>query len=168
MTRFVKLSALAGCAAVVIAAVPAGAATPATATLSKAKKSVAWKGTATPLFSPVPDPILDCQLIADPNCDHYALKVDLGEGAKIQIVLKGEDPANANSATKPYNDFDAYIYAPDHTIVAQSSSGSGNETMTFIHRAKWRKQAYDIAVRSWVVIPGATYKGTAKAITLGK
>jgi hypothetical protein len=168
MARFAKLLALAGCAAVVIAAVPAGAATPATAALSKTKKSISWNGTATPLFSPVPDPILDCQLISDPNCDHFTLKIDLGEGAKIQVILKGEDPANANSPTKPYNDFDAYIYAPDHTIVAQASTASGNETLTFTHRAKWRKQAYDVAVRSWAVIPGATYKGTAKAITLGK
>ena len=168
MTRFVKLLALAGCAAVVITAVPAGAATPATAILSKTKKSIAWNGTPAPLMSPVPDPILDCQLIADPNCDHFALKINLGEGAKIQVVLKGEDPANENSPTKPYNDFDAYVYAPDHSIVAQASTGSGNETMTFIHRAKWRNQAYDVAVRSWVVMPGATYKGSAKAITLGK
>jgi len=166
MTRLVKLLALAGCAAVVIAAVPAGAATPASAALSKTKKSISWNGTATPLMSPVPDPVFDCQLISDPNCDHFALKVNLGEGAKIQVVLKGEDPSTGG--TSVYNDFDAYVYAPDHSIVAQASTEKGNETMTFIHRAKWRNQAYDVAVRSWLVMPGATYKGSAKAITLGK
>lgn len=163
MTRFVKLLALAACAAVVLAGVPAGAATPGAATISKTKKSIAWNGSPTPLSSPL-DPTLDCDLVADPNCDHFALKVDLGEGAKITVSIKGSDPANA---TKPYNDFDVTIYAPDFTIVAESASTGGNETMSFVHKAKWRNKAYDVAVRSFLVMPGASYMGSAKAVTLG-
>lgn len=170
MTRSLKLLALVGCAVVIMASVPAGAATPATATVSKTKKTISWNGSATPLSSPVPDPIIDCNLIGDPNCDHFSLKINLGEGAKIQLQIKGEDPANANALTKPYNDFDVFIYAPGAPAapIAQGTSGSGNETVTFTHRGRFRNQNYDIAVRSWLVVPGATYKGMVKAITLGK
>lgn len=170
MTRLIKASALAACAALLITAVPADAATPATATISKTKKTVAWNGSPTPLSSPWPDPIIDCELVSDPNCDTFSLKVNLGEGAKLELTIKGEDPANPDIATRPYNDFDVFIYAPGPpgAPIAQGTSGSGNENVQFTHRAKYRNQSYRIAVRSWLVVPGATYKGSVTAITLGK
>ena len=171
MTRFLKLLALAGCAAMVITAVPAEAASPASATLSKAHRTASWSGADATLSSIVFDPIgigNDCNLLGDPFCDHFFLKIDLGEGAKIQLQIKGDDPATGG--TKPYNDFDVYIYAPGPAAapIATGTTDKGNETVTFTHRARWRKQNYDIAVRPWLVTPGSSYKGSVKAITLGK
>ncbi len=171
MTRFVKLSALVGCAAILIAAVPARAATPATAAISAKKKTASWQGAEATFSSIAFDPIgigNDCNLLGDPFCDHFFLKIDLGEGAKIQLQIKGDDPATGGS--KPYNDFDVFIYAPGPAAapIAVGTSDKGNETVTFTHRARWRKQNYDIAVRPWLVLPGASYKGSIKAITLGK
>jgi hypothetical protein len=172
MPKIAKLIALSCCAVVALSALPAGAATPGGATMSKTKKSLGWTG-ASSTFSSAPfDPIgigNDCNLLGDPFCDHFSLKIDLGEGAKIQIQIKGSDPASATDPTKPYNDFDVFVYPPGAAAapIVIGGSPSGNETVTFVHKARWRKQPYDIAVRPYLVMPGATYKGAAKAVTLG-
>lgn len=168
MTRAVKVLAVVAAAALSFAVVPADAASPASGTVSKSKKSLTWTGAATTFSSPTPPFDLGCNDMPDPNCDHYTLKINLGEGAKIEVSIKGADPANANSPTKPYNDFDIYMYAPDGTRVGTGDSGSGNETFTFIHRARHRNKPYDITVRPWLVLPGASYKGFVKALTLGR
>lgn len=169
MTRFVRLLAILTCAAATAAAtIPAHAAAPAGATLSKTKRAASWTGAATTLSSPMPDPFLDCNLMSDPFCDHFTLKINLGEGAKISVQIRGTNPADPNSPTKPYNDFDIYITSPDGTTVAVGTTPSGNENVTFSHRAKWRNKPYDIAVRPWLVTPGDGYKGTVKAVTSGK
>lgn len=168
MRRLLKLLAVVSLTGLALVAVPAQAATPASGTLSKAKKSLSWTGAAATFSSPVAGIDLGCNDIPDPNCDHYMLKINLGEGAKISITVKGADPANENSTTKPYNDFDVFVYAPDGTRVAAGTSGNGNETFTFIHRARHRNKPYDVSVRPWLVLPGADYKGTIKAVTLGR
>jgi hypothetical protein len=149
-------------------AVPAEAASPATGTLSKTKKTLTWTGAATGMSMPTPPIDFGCNDFPDPSCDHYTLKINLGEGAKIEVTIKGSDPSNENSPTKPYNDFDVYIHAPDGTRVGTGDSPNGSESVTFIHRARNRNKPYDIAVRPWLVIPGANYKGSVKAITLGR
>jgi hypothetical protein len=171
MTKSLKLFALAGCAAVFATAVPAGAATPGGATVSSKKKTAAWQGADVTFSSIAFDPIglgNDCNLLGDPFCDHFALKIDLGEGAKIQLQIKGEDPSAGGA--KPYNDFDVFIYPPGPAAapIAAGTTEFGNETVNFTHRARYRKQPYDIAVRPYLVMPGASYKGTIKVITLGK
>lgn len=168
MTRVLKVLAFVAAAAISLAVVPADAASPGSGTLSKSKKSLKWTGATATFSSPTPPADMDCNLIGDPNCDHYTLKINLGEGAKIEISIKGADPANPNSPTKPYNDYDIYMYAPDGTRVGTGDSASGNETFTFIHRARFRNKPYDIAVRPWLVLPGASYKGFVKAVTLGR
>jgi hypothetical protein len=170
MTRIAKLLALGACAAVLLASVPAGAATPGGGTVSKKKKAVSWSGEAT--FSSAPlDPSIgnDCNLLGDPFCDHFLLKIDLGEGAKISLQIKGSDPADENDPAKPYNDFDVFVYAPGPAAqpIAMGVTGNGNETVNWVHKARYRNKAYDIAVRPWLVMPGATYKATVKAVTLG-
>lgn len=128
-----------------------------------------WKGTAT-LSSPFfVDSTLDCNLVRDPSCDHFALKLDLGEGAKIEITLKAEDAADPNDPTSFYNDWDVYVYAPGPPAAPIAVGAEiGNESVTFTHRAVHRNKPYDIALRSWLSIPGSTYTATAKAITLGR
>ena len=171
MTKLLKLLALAGCAAVFATSAPAGAATPGAATVSSKKKTAAWQGADVTFSSIAFDPIgigNDCNLLGDPFCDHFALKIDLGEGAKIQLQIKGEDPATGT--TKPYNDFDVFIYPPGPAAapIAMGTSEKGNELVTFTHKARYRKQPYDIAVRPYLVTPGSSYKGSIKVITLGK
>ena len=172
MTRFARLFALSACAAVVFAAVPADAATPGGAALSKTKKSVSWTGTAnlsSPFFEPFSDVVFfDCNLVSDPNCDHFSLKIDLGEGAKIQITLTAPDPADPDDLAKPYNDFDVYIYQSPSSAPVAMGTNSGNEKFTYVHKSRFRNKPYDIAIRPWLVMPGTTYKATAKAITIGR
>jgi hypothetical protein len=165
----VRLPAALAIAAIVVTSAPARAATPTTATLSAGKRAVSWKGTAT-LSSPYfVTSELDCNLVADPACDHFALRVDLGEGAKIQLTLRAEDPADPNDPAKAYNDWDVYVYAPGPAAAPIAVGAEiGDESVTFIHRGRYRKQPYDIAIRSWLSIPGTTYTATAKAITLGR
>jgi hypothetical protein len=168
MTRLAKLLVLTCCAALALASVPAGAATPATATLSKAKRTLSWTGADTALSMPLTgDLALDCNVFGDPSCDHFALKIDLGEGAKVQVQIKGENPSRESEGTM-YNDFDIFIYDPNGLKVASGESGNGYETVTFTHRARFRKKTYDVAVRPWLVVPGDGYKGYVKAVTIGK
>lgn len=147
----------------------ADAATPSAATLSTKKPAVTWKGTAS-LSSPFfVTSEIDCNLVADPSCDHFALKLNLGEGAKIQITVKAEDAADPNDPTSLYNDWDIYVYAPGPPAPPIAVGAEiGNESVTFTHRAIHRNKPYDIALRSWLSIPGTTYTATAKAITLGR
>jgi hypothetical protein len=171
MTKFLKLSALAVCAALFATSVPATAATPTGGAVSAKKKTVSWQGADTTFSSIAFDPVgigNDCNLLGDPFCDHFLLRIDLGEGAKIQLQIKGEDPSQGT--TKPYNDFDVFIYAPGPAAapIATGTSEFGNETVNFVHKARHRNKPYDIAVRPWLVLPGASYKGTIKVITLGK
>ena len=168
MRRLPKLLAVVSLIALALASVPAEAAAPASGTLSKKKKSLSWTGAAATFSSPFTGVDVGCNDVPDPNCDHYMLKIDLGEGAKISITIRGADPSNENSPTKPYNDFDVYVYAADGTRVAAGTSPNGNETFTFIHRARHRNKPYDVSVRPWLVMPGANYKGSVKAITLGR
>lgn len=155
--------------AIVPIAPDAGAATPSTATLSVKKPAVTWKGTAT-LSSPFfVDSTFDCNLVRDPSCDHFALKLALGDGAKVEITLKAQDAANPNDPTSLYNDWDVYVYAPGPPAAPIAVGAEiGNETVTFTHRAKYGNKPYDIALRSWLSIPGSTYTATAKAVTLGR
>jgi hypothetical protein len=173
MTRAAKLIAATCCVLAISVSAPAEAANPATGTLSKTKRSISWQGADASISGVAFDPAgtFDCNFFGDPTCDHFTLKIDLGEGAKIQLQIKGTDPSDETEAGKVYNDFDVYIYPPgsnNPAPIAQGTSPNGNETVTFVHRARFRKQAYDIAVRPWLVTPGATYKGSVKAVTLGK
>lgn len=161
--------AIAVSAAVLLTTVPAQSATPSAAMLTRSKRTATWKGTAT-LSSPYfVTSELDCNLVADPACDHFALRIDLGEGAKIQLTLKAEDAADPNDPAKVYNDWDAYVYAPGPPAAPIAYGAEiGNESFTFTHEAKHRRQPYDIAIRSWFSIPGTTYTATAKVVTLGR
>ncbi len=112
---------------------------------------------------------LDCNLVADPACDHFALRIALDEGAKIEITLKAEDPEDPNDPVKVWNDWDVYVYAPGPPAEPIATGAEiGDESLTFTHQRKFGKQPYDIAIRSWFSIPGTTYKATAKAITFGR
>jgi hypothetical protein len=164
--RAIRITAVAAAAAMLFG-IPAEAASPASGSITRTKKSVSWNG--GPFVLSEPGPNSDCAGGAsDPICDHYILKINLGEGAKIEVAIKSPQASTGSLPAPDGSDFDLYIYSPDGTPVASSATAAGNEKATFKHKARWRNKAYEIRVVPWVVIPNSTYKGTAKALTTPK
>jgi hypothetical protein len=154
------------CLFVALAATPSWAASPASGTLSKAKKQITWKGGPFAASFTTPDPIIGCPGVD--ACDHFALKADLGEGSRIKITLRTPNPAVEADPLRPYDDYDVYVYAADGSEVAHQITANGNETLTFTHKARWRNKPYDISVDPWLVQPGSTFTATASVSKLMK
>ena len=129
----------------------ADAATPARGTLSKKVRSVRWKGTFT---LSQPNPVTgDCIGGAtDPICDHFLLKVDLPDGARIRVSVPMTDEPG---------DLDMHVYAPDGSLVGSGTKLQTNEAVEFRHRGRFRGKSYEVRVVPWIVVPGTTYDGTA-------
>jgi hypothetical protein len=168
--RLVKLLGVAATVVILATALPADAATPASATISLSKRTVSWQGADATFSSVAFDPAglgNDCNLTRDPFCDHFLLKINLAYDAKLQLQIKGENPSNA---VKPFNDFDVFVYPPGagKAPIAAGTSDSGNETVEFVHRARFRSGSYDIAVQPYVVLPGASYRGTVRVLSIEK
>lgn len=156
MKRTLTLLSLIALTGVLALNVPAGAATPAGATLSKKKKTVSWTGS---FILSDPSPIDGCVgEDASPICDRFQLKLDLGEGAKVKVVIPGQ------AAT----DIDLYVWAPGRILVGSSGNLPGaGESVEFTHRARFRNRAYTIEIKPYVVIPSTSYKATATVLKLG-
>lgn len=166
--KILRLAAVASLLAVSLSVVTADAATPGSSSLSKTKRSVAFSGTGTFMSPWWLTADFDCNFVMDPTCDHFALKINLGEGAKISVTLTSSDPADADAVPpKPYNDFDVYVYAPGGSIPIAYGANPGNDRFTFLHQGRYRNKAYDFAVRPYLVMPGTKYKATVSAVTLG-
>lgn len=154
-------------------ALPAEAASPASGTLSKAKRALKWSGSfnlSFPAYSDT-DPVIDfnCKDMTADACDHYALKINLGENAMIEVKIIAVEPCPPGClAPADGNDIDLYVYAPNGASMGVGGTDTGVEKVRFKHKAKYRNKAYDIGVLPWFVRPGMTYKGTVTAITLGK
>jgi hypothetical protein len=160
MKRALTLLAVVAVSGLLAATVPAGAATPATGTLSAKKKSLTWTGTFT-LSEPVANLVTPACVLgeSDPICDHFKLKIDLGDGAKVRVSIPGQQAT----------DIDFTVFAPDGSEVATSGNLPGaSESATFSHRARFRNRPYEVQVVPYLVAPGTTYKATAQAVTLGK
>lgn len=136
--------------------IPVDAATPTSGTLSRTKKTLTWTGSFT---ASDPSPVEGCAGGTDsPICDHFALKVSLGEGAKIKVSIPGQ------TAT----DIDMYIYGPTGVLVGFSGNLPGmGEAVEFTHHARYRNKAYTVQMKPYLVVPGTTYKATAKVLVLG-
>ncbi len=155
MTKVAKALALTVCATIVVATVPVTAATPPGATLSKKMKSVSWTGS---FLLSEPTPVSGCAgEDADPICDRFMLKVDLGEGAKLKVVIPGQ-----------LGDLDLAVYAPGRVLVGSSGNPPGaGESVEFTHRARYRNRPYTVEVKPFAVLPTTSYKGTATVLKLG-
>ncbi len=157
MGRSFKLLALVLGAFVLATALPAEAAAPATGSLSSKKKMITFNGGP---FN-VSFPLAGCIVATDSSCDPYDLKVLMGDGAKFKVSIVGSagplDAANGN-------DFDLYVFAPDGTLAGSSESLGGKEAVIITHKSRHRGKPYAVRVVPFLVVPGATYKGTA-AIT---
>jgi hypothetical protein len=147
MHKMVRPLIAAVAAFVVVVAVPAQAASPGSGTLSKAGQKLKWTGSfqATTLEA-------RCDVVD--VCDHFKLKVNMGEGARIRVQLPAPNPAT---------DLDVYVYDPKGVEIAESGNlPSEDESLTFTHKAKYRNKVYDITVVPYFVVPGAvTYEATA-------
>lgn len=146
MHKTVRLLIAAGAAAVLLASVPAQAASPGSGTLSKAGQKLSWTGSfeATTLEA-------RCDVVD--VCDYFKLKVGMGEGGRVRVQLPMPNPAT---------DLDFYVYDPRGVEIAHSYNlPSENESATFTHKAKYRNKVYTIQVVPYFVIPGVSYKATA-------
>jgi len=147
----------------------AQAANPASGSISKSKRSVSWSG--GPIYLSQPNPVAsDCLGGSeDPTCDYFDLKVTLGEGAKVQVKVTTARPNTDDGVNGVQgDDYDLFVYAPNGALVAEGANPRGNETAEFRHRKQYNGRAYEIRITPWLVAPGSTYKGTAKALTLGR
>lgn len=146
----------------------AEAASPASGTLLRARPWVTWSGGPYVLSEPNYVNATCLGGARDPLCDHYALKVDLGEAARIQVSVTTSG-ANPNDGIQPLdgNDYDLYVYSPEGVLLAYAANTQGNERLIFQHRSRFKGRPYEVRVHPWFVRPGSTYKGSARALTLG-
>jgi hypothetical protein len=95
--------------------------------------------------------------------------VNLGDGAQIEVRVMTGTP-NPPEGAQPIDgdDYDLFVYAPNGALVAEAANAKGNETIVFRHSGRFRGQAYEIRVHPWFVFPGSTYRGTARALTVGR
>ncbi len=146
--RTVRIIVLAMATLCVLVAGTAEAANPAKGTLSNKKKSLSWTGTFT-----LSEPLNECTGPDDPICDHFMLKIDLKDGARVRIVIPSPSAAS---------DIDFYVYAPNGALVANSGNLIGEaESAEFRHSGRFTGKVYEVRVDPYVVPPGTSYKATA-------
>lgn len=172
MFRFTRLVIVATVAVGLLVQAPADAANPAGGTINKRKKALAWSGGPFTFSSAFPaDTGIDClQGSSDQLCDHFALTVNLGDGANVEAAIRTPNACSAGCLAAPVEgeDYDLYVYAPDGTLVAEKASPGGNEKLVFKHRKRFSGKPYELRIVPWAVRPGSTYKGTVKALSLGR
>ncbi len=146
----------------------AQAASPASGKLLRTKRVMTWSG--GPFILSEPNYVAaDCLGGKnDPLCDHFALTVNLADGAQIEVSVTTRSP-NPEEGAQPIDgdDYDLFVYRPDGALVAEAANTRGNEKIVFTHSARFSGKPYEIRVHPWFVLPGSTYKGTAKALTVG-
>lgn len=131
------------------AALPSEAATY-KGTLSKPKQLIKWTGTLI-----VSTATQRCQGAADQFCDHFKVKVNMGEGAKFRISIP---------TPTPVDDIDFQVFDPNGGEIALAAGElpGMDETAEIIHKKKFRNKTYDIAVNPFLIHPGTIYNGTIK------
>lgn len=146
MRHLQRVSTIATLAALILVPV-AWAADPSEGTVSH-KEDAAWTG--GPFF--LSDPVA-CTSSSDPVCDHFFLSVDAREGTHVGVGITTEDP--------DANDLDLFVYAPDGTLLASSTTPTGTESLVFEHSLAHGEGAYEVRVQPWLVEPGTVYEGVA-------
>lgn len=165
--RSLRLAAIVGLFGLLIGPV-AEAASPASGQLFAAKRAVAWSG--GPFFVSEPNYLSeDCLGGAnDPLCDHFALTINLPNGSRIEVSIATDVP-NPPDGAQPLDgdDYDLFVYAPNGTLVASAANVKGNETIVFRHSGRFTGKPYEVRVHPWFVLPGSTYSGSARALSVG-
>ena len=142
-----RLSLILVCILALAAHLSARAAEPSDGTVSK-HADVYWNGGPFVASNPAA-----CVNELDPSCDHFYLTVDAKDGAHVAVAITTDDPAG--------NDFDLAVYAPDGTLLANSTTATGSESLVFEHREAYGAGPYEVRVQPWLVTPGTTYEGAA-------
>ena len=165
------LAVVAGLGALLAASatLPAAASSPPSGHLHRAQRHLNWSG--GPFIVSEPNYFAPGCLggRSDPLCDHYALTVGLGNGALIEVSITTPRP-NPEDGAEPLDgdDYDLFVYAPNGGLVAQSANATGNERLVFRHRAAYTGKPYEVRVSPWFVAPLSRYKGTVRALSLGR
>jgi hypothetical protein len=152
---------------------PAGASSPGSGTITKSKRSVKWTGGPFTISDPVPDPLelYDPSCHTSSSCDHFALKMTLGDKAKLLIKIT-TPRANPPGGQQPVegDDYDLYVYDPNGVLISgeAGATAKGNEQVIITHAKRFNGKAYDISVRPWFVTPGSTYQGSVTALNVGR
>jgi hypothetical protein len=165
-----RIAAFVGVAAgLAMLTLTASASVPAGGTLSRSIRSLSWTGGPFTVTYPTSD--FECLGGAsDGFCDHYKLKINMGEGAKVKVSIVGS-PSGLEVLQGPAsgpNDFDLFVYDADGNLVGSSQGTTGRESVTFTQKARLRGRPYEVRVVPFIILPGATYKGTAAALTYVK
>ena len=166
MRKLIRVIVAAFAAGMLLTSATAHAAAPAGGTLSKSKRTLTWAGPAWNYAIPWPDASLFC---TDAQCDHFKLKINMGDGARIKVTAKASStPVDffqnfAGEGVAP-NDIDLFIYDPNGNEVGESAGPTGRESVTFTVKGKFRNKAYDVMVSPWLMLPGGTYSGMATTL----
>jgi hypothetical protein len=149
-------------AGVVAPALPAGAASPASGTISPSHTSVTWSG--GPFYVPRP---VGC-LVNDPTCDRFFVRVALPAGTKIEVRLEATHPAHGGAAPISGDDYDVYVWGRNDDLIAESNTpDDGVERLIFTHVAGQGDVPYEIEVIPFMVAPGSTYSARASEAGAG-
>lgn len=163
------LAVAVGIVASLLAGLPADASSPASGHLMRTQRSLTWSG--GPFVLSEPNYLAPGCLggRSDPICDHFALTVHLGNGALVEVSIT-TPRANPDDGAQPFDgdDYDLFVYGPTGGLVAQSANTRGNERLVFRHRSTYTGKPYEVRVSPWFVNPMSRYKGTVKALTLGR
>jgi hypothetical protein len=157
-------------------ALPASAAAPGAGTITKAKRSAKWSGGPFMVSDPAPDPsgfgLYAPSCRTSSSCDHFVLKIALGNNAKVEIRVTTPNANPPGGLQQPVtgDDYDLYVYDPSGRLISseKSTSERGNEKFTITHLKKFNGKAYDVAVRPWAVMPGSSYSGSATVLSVGR
>src|SRR5712692_6116527 len=148
-------------------AAPAGAAAPTAGSITRSNRTLSWSGATFLVSSPFPDPVTEdvnanagFQVIAPVNpschtdsmCDHFALNVRMGDGARIEVKIStarpnppGAGPAGISSL-QPItgDDYDIYVYDPTGKFISGTAGTTekGNERVVFTHAKRFNGKPY--------------------------
>lgn len=136
------------CTATVVVALagPAGAAEPSEAAVSGDQPTASWQGKTFVTSNPTDE----CAQ-ADPACDSFLLTVaePLPANYVVDIAIDGQGTVD---------DFDLYVHDPGGVVVAESATASGDEQVRLTSPPPG---TYRVGVLAFLVVPGATYAGSA-------
>lgn len=124
----------------------ASAAEPSSGDLSSAKDEVQWTG--GPFYASNP---VGCLTSTDPGCDHFQLRITSGSIKRVLVAIAPGEGFDAD-------DYDLFVYDDAGTLVGQSASETGYESVVFENTGA---PYYEVRVQPWLVSPGSTYRGVA-------
>ncbi len=169
MRKLIRVLVAAGLVSVLLATASAQAASPPSGTLSKSKRTVTWTGGPFTVSYPITSVAPCLNGASDTMCDHFLLKVNMGQGAKIKVSIIGSNSGlEILQVVAGPNDYDLYVYDPDGNEVGSSAGPTSHESVTFTHKARFRNRPYEVRVIPFLLVPPSTYNGTATALSYVK